>query len=107
MHSNNKNINMKSNILSEINNIADDHRFHRIFSQVNDNACVLQLWIALIHNGPITEKKIIYGRLLPYRHSDMTWHLIENSILKLYRHNYFLAANTAMNYYKCSFKVTQ
>ena len=42
MHSNNKNINMKSNILSEINNIADDHRFHRIFSQVNDNACVLQ-----------------------------------------------------------------
>ncbi|MFR4551698.1 MAG: VPA1262 family protein [Sutterella wadsworthensis] len=77
MHSNNKNINMKSNILSEINNIADDHRFHRIFSQVNDNACVLQLWIALIHNGPITEKKIIYGRLLPYRHSDMTWHLIE------------------------------
>lgn len=77
MRINNKNIDRENNILSEINNIADDHRFHRIFSQINDNSCVLQLWIALIQNGPVIEKKIIYGRLLPYRHSGMTWHLIK------------------------------
>ena len=77
MRIDNQNIDRKNNILSEINNIADDPRFHRIFSQINDNTCVLQLWITLIQNGPLIEKKIIYGRLLPCRHSDMTWHLIK------------------------------
>ncbi len=77
MRIDNKNIDRENNILSEINNIADDPRFHRIFSQINDNTCVLQLWITLIQNGPLIEKKIIYGRLLPCRHSDMTWHLIK------------------------------
>jgi hypothetical protein len=60
-----------------LNELQGDHRLERLFSP-QDRDCALQLWILRIRRGEEVENRILYGRLLPYNHSDSTWYATDD-----------------------------
>ncbi|MBC3229990.1 VPA1262 family protein [Serratia fonticola] len=60
--------------------ILKDSRLSRLFSD-DGHDCALQLWILQIKSGGSIENRIVYGRLLPYQHSNNSWHCSDNNDL--------------------------
>ncbi|WP_459678565.1 hypothetical protein [Acidisoma sp. 7E03] len=56
-----------------LSDLVDDSRLGRLFSP-NDRSCALQLWVLQLRFGDVVQNRILYGRLLPYNHSDNSWH---------------------------------
>ena len=63
--------------LTSLNELLGDQRLERIFSSENRD-CAIQLWILRIRRGADIENRIVYGRLLPYNHSDNTWYATDD-----------------------------
>lgn len=60
-----------------LDGLLNDGRLARLFSQdIRD--CALQLWVLQIQSEQSVENRIVYGRLLPYSHSDSTWSFSDN-----------------------------
>jgi len=55
-----------------LEDLLNDGRLGRLFSP-DSRDCALQLWILQIKSKQSTENRVVYGRLLPYRHSDSRW----------------------------------
>lgn len=55
-----------------LDDLLNDDRLARLFSD-DGRHCALQLWILQIKSGDLTENRVVYGRLLPYNHSNQTW----------------------------------
>lgn len=49
----------------------------RLFSKF-DRDCALQLWILQIKSADGIENRFLYGRLLPYNHSNNTWYATDD-----------------------------
>jgi len=56
----------------KLDDLLNDSRLARLFSD-DARHCALQLWILQIKSGDSIENRVIYGRLLPYSHSDGRW----------------------------------
>lgn len=55
-----------------LDDLLNDDRLARLFS--NDaRHCALQLWILQVKSEQSIENRVVYGRLLPYRHSSNCW----------------------------------
>lgn len=55
-----------------LEDLLNDGRLGQLFSP-DPRDCALQLWILQIKSKQSTENRLVYGRLLPYRHSDNRW----------------------------------
>ncbi|MDF7675854.1 VPA1262 family protein [Neisseriaceae bacterium ESL0693] len=61
-----------------LDEILNDYRLARLFS-TEARPCALQLWILQIkYNSQLTENRLVYGRLLPYRHVNRKWSFNDN-----------------------------
>ncbi len=60
----------------KLNSILNDKRIERLF--LEEHSCALQLWILRIEGDDFVEKKIIYGRLLPYSFYNNSWSFSDN-----------------------------
>lgn len=60
-----------------LDDILKDGRLARLFSK-DARHCALQLWILQIKSGQSIENRVVYGRLLPYNHSNGSWHATED-----------------------------
>jgi len=61
----------------KLDNLLTDGRLARLFS-TEARHCALQLWILQIKCGQSTENRVVYGRLLPYSHSNDSWSFSDN-----------------------------
>ncbi|MFA6062860.1 MAG: VPA1262 family protein [Gallionella sp.] len=66
-----------------LDDLLNDGRLERLFS-TNARHCALQLWILQIKSEQSIENRIIYGRLLPYNHSNDSWIFSDNSNLEAF-----------------------
>ncbi|WP_419729811.1 VPA1262 family protein [Lichenicola sp.] len=55
-----------------LQDLVEDSRLGRLFSS-DARHCALQLWILQIKHKETVENRIVYGRLVPYRHSNNRW----------------------------------
>lgn len=55
-----------------LDDLLNDGRLARLFSK-DARHCALQLWILQIKSEQSIENRVVYGRLLPYRHSNDRW----------------------------------
>ena len=55
-----------------LDDLLNDGRLARLFSTA-DRDCALQLWILRIKSEQSIENRLVYGRLLPYNHSNGRW----------------------------------
>ena len=55
-----------------LDDLLNDGRLARLFSK-DARHCALQLWILQIKFDESIENRIVYGRLLPYNHSNQRW----------------------------------
>ncbi|PSX18253.1 VPA1262 family protein [Photobacterium kishitanii] len=70
-------MNKKQNSVSFVlDDILNDQRIQRLF--LEGHSCALQLWILRIEGDEFIEKKIIYGRLLPYNFDNNSWSFSDN-----------------------------
>lgn len=60
-----------------LDSLLNDGRLARLFSQ-DARDCALQLWVLQIQSEQSVENRIVYGRLLPYSHSNSTWSFSNN-----------------------------
>lgn len=60
-----------------LDNLLNDGRLARLFSQ-DARDCALQLWVLQIQSEQSVETRIVYGRLLPYSHSNSAWSFSDN-----------------------------
>lgn len=61
-----------------LDDLLNDDRLERLFSKDDARHCALQLWVLLIKSKQATENRVVYGRLLPYSHSDNHWSFSDN-----------------------------
>lgn len=66
-----KNTRMES-IAPNLDDLLNDGRLARLFSK-DGRHCALQLWVLQINSEQLIENRIVYGRLLPYSHSNERW----------------------------------
>lgn len=55
-----------------LDDLLGDVRLARLFSE-HGRHCALQLWVLQIRSEQSIENRVIYGRLLPYSHSNSRW----------------------------------
>ena len=55
-----------------LDDLLSDGRLARLFSE-HGRHCALQLWVLQIRSEQAVENRVIYGRLLPYSHSNGQW----------------------------------
>jgi len=55
-----------------LDDLINDERLERLFSK-DGRHCALQLWVLQIKSEQLIENRIVYGRLLPYSHSNECW----------------------------------
>lgn len=68
-----------------LDDLINDRRLTRLFS--NDaRHCALQLWILQVKSKESIENRIVYGRLLPYSHSDDCWYASDADDFKPFGH---------------------
>lgn len=60
-----------------LDDLLNDSRLARLFS-MDARHCAMQLWILQIRSDQTTENRIVYGRLLPYNHSNNSWSFSDN-----------------------------
>lgn len=61
-----------------LDDLLTDIRLTRLFSKETRD-CALQLWILHIKSSQTIENRLIYGRLLPYNHSNNSWSFSNNN----------------------------
>lgn len=63
----------------ELYDLLCDIRLARLFTK-DDRDCAFQLWVLQIkyNDNGLTEKRIVYSRLLPYRYSNSAWSFSNN-----------------------------
>jgi hypothetical protein len=59
-------------IAPNLDDLLNDGRLERLFSK-DGRHCALQLWVLQIKSEQLIENRIVYGRLLPYNHSNERW----------------------------------
>jgi hypothetical protein len=72
---------------STLDDLLNDGRLARLFS-TDARHCALQLWILQIKSEQSIENRVVYGRVLPYSHSNDNWSFSDNdnfSLFKQYR----------------------
>ena len=79
-----------------LDDLLNDGRLTRLFSK-NARYCALQLWILQIKSKESFENRIVYGRLLPYSHSDDCWYASDDDDFKPFDH--FQAQIVRLNLY--------
>jgi hypothetical protein len=62
----------KESMAPVLDDLLNDGRLTRLFTK-NARHCALQLWILQIKSEQSIENRIVYGRLLPYCHSNDRW----------------------------------
>ena len=62
----------KESMAPVLDDLLNDGRLARLFSK-DARHCALQLWIMQIKSEQSIENRVVYGRLLPYRHSSDRW----------------------------------
>lgn len=83
-----------------LDDLINDVRLFRLFSKESRH-CVLQLWLLQIKSDQSLENRVIYGRLLPYSHSNNEWFFSDNdkfrgigqAKVKIIRLNLYLKSN--------------
>lgn len=65
-----------------LDDILNDQRIQRLF--LEGYSCALQLWILRIEGDEFIEKRIIYGRLLPYNFYNNSWSFSDNDNSKAF-----------------------
>ncbi len=68
-------------MIISLNDLLNDGRLERLFSE-SGRDCALQLWILQIRSAEGLYNRLLYGRLLPYNHSDNTWHATDDDHFK-------------------------
>jgi hypothetical protein len=66
----------QDSIAFSLEDILNDQRIQRLFSE--QHSCALQLWVLRIEGGDFVEKRIVYGRLLPYSFNNNSWSFSDN-----------------------------
>lgn len=61
----------------DLDDLINDSRLARLFSK-DARHCALQLWILQVKSEKSTENRVVYGRLLPYSHSNSRWSASED-----------------------------
>ncbi|MFL9895978.1 VPA1262 family protein [Paraburkholderia sp. RL17-381-BIF-C] len=65
-------INRTQPMAPTLDDLLNDNRLGRLFSKdIRD--CALQLWILQVKSEQSIQNRIVYGRLLPYSHSNDQW----------------------------------
>ena len=82
-----------------LDDLLNDSRLARLFSK-EDHPCALQLWILQIKFEQSIENRVVYGRLLPYRHSSNEWSARKDDHFKSFRQ--FQAQVVRLNLYVSS-----
>jgi hypothetical protein len=67
----------KESMAHLLDDLLSDGRLMRLFSK-DAQHCALQLWILQIKSDQSIENRVVYGRLLPYSHSNDRWHFSNN-----------------------------
>ncbi|NMM14633.1 MAG: hypothetical protein HHJ17_14015 [Rhodoferax sp.] len=67
----------KKSMAPVLDDLLNDGRLARLFSK-DARHCALQLWILQIKSKQSIENRVVYGRLLPYSHSNDRWHFSNN-----------------------------
>ncbi len=62
----------KESVAPVLDDLLSDGRLARLLSK-DARHCALQLWILQIKSDQLTENRVVYGRLLPYSHSNNCW----------------------------------
>ncbi|MHC8331480.1 VPA1262 family protein [Pseudomonas sp. LB3P25] len=62
----------KESMAPTLDALLNDGRLARLFSK-DARHCALQLWILQIKSEQLIENRVVYGRLLPYSHSNDSW----------------------------------
>lgn len=76
-------MNKKQNSMSfALDDILNDQRIQRLF--LEKHPCALQLWVLRIEGDNFVEKRIIYGRLLPYSFYNNSWSFSDNDNSKAF-----------------------
>lgn len=65
-----------------LDDILNDQRIQRLF--LEKHPCALQLWVLRIEGDNFVEKRIIYGRLLPYSFYNNSWSFSDNDNSKAF-----------------------
>jgi hypothetical protein len=63
----------KESMAPLLDDLLNDARLARLLSK-DAHSCALQLWILQIKSAQSIENRVLYGRLLPYRYSNNSWH---------------------------------
>jgi len=67
----------ESLLATTLNNLLNDGRLKRLFS-APPRHCALQLWVLQTKIDQLTQNRILYGRLIPYSHSNGRWSASED-----------------------------
>jgi hypothetical protein len=62
---------------STLSDLISDKRLSRLFSS-ESRPCALQLWVLQVKTKQYIENRVVYGRLLPYSHSNKSWSFSDN-----------------------------
>ncbi|MDG5494829.1 VPA1262 family protein [Niveispirillum sp. BGYR6] len=68
-----------------LEDLLNDSRLGRLFSQ-DSRDCALQLWIMQIKSEQSVENRLVYGRLLPYRHANNRWSASNDDAFQTFGH---------------------
>lgn len=79
-----------------LDDLINDNRLGRLFS-ADERNCALQLWVLQITSNSMTQNRILYGRLLPYNHSNNSWSFSDNN--KFQSLGQFKVSITRLNLY--------
>lgn len=79
-----------------LDDLLNDGRLARLFSK-DARHCALQLWILQIKSEQSIENRVVYGRLLPYSHSNGCWSFSDDN--SFYTFGQVKAQVTRLNLY--------
>ena len=64
-------------VSTTLKDLIGDTRLARLFYG-DPRPCAVQLWILQVHSTETTKNRIIYGRVVPYSHSNNSWSFSNN-----------------------------
>ncbi|WP_289117594.1 VPA1262 family protein [uncultured Idiomarina sp.] len=72
-------------VSTTLKDLIGDTRLARLFHD-DSRPCAVQLWILQIHSTETTKNRIIYGRVVPYSHSNNSWSFSNNDKFSTLEH---------------------
>ena len=87
-------------VSTTLKDLIGDTRLARLFYG-DPRPCAVQLWILQVHSTETTKNRIIYGRVVPYSHSNNSWSFsnndkftnLEHCRAKITRLNLYIGSN--------------